>query len=332
MRLGRSFCFSVLVICACTVLGFVTMPNALRMGFSVLFVLLSVVVPWGYRLAPIMAKKRHSRRSFCLESIRVSHFVERVRWCLDLSGASYTEEANVAVLGIFLLGRPVPQLRIISPDTGVNTATGSASCTRMLHGTLQRDGADPESLRWLELTPEIAQLEGRLDKFGVDIQRMIYGQMLPLSKDDPSSLLHAWGVNDDTLPLWQRIMLRLMFPVLVKFMGQAFPASAAPQAERRAETVLFELEKMLEDDRRYIMGDTFTYADIVLASVMAPWALSGNSRPLFAGGRDCGTFSKAALPPRTLKWQRQMQTAFPRVFELILRLYSSHRLRRRSQS
>lgn len=112
---------------------------------------------------------------------------------------------------------------------------------------------------------------------------------------------------------------------------QAFPASAGPQAERRAEAVLFELEKMLEDDRRYIMGDKFTYADIVLASVMSPWALSGKSRPLFAGGKDCRTFSEARLPPQVLEWQRRTQTAFPRVFELILRVYSCHRLRRRSQ-
>lgn len=111
---------------------------------------------------------------------------------------------------------------------------------------------------------------------------------------------------------------------------QAFPASAGPQAERRAEAALFELERMLEDNRRYIMGDTFTYADIVLASVMAPWALTGKSRALFAGGRDCGTFSEAGLPPRLLDWQRRTQTAFPRVFDLILRVYSGHRLRRRS--
>lgn len=108
---------------------------------------------------------------------------------------------------------------------------------------------------------------------------------------------------------------------------QAFPASDGPQAERRAEAALFELEKMLEDGRRYIMGDTFTYADIVLASVMSPWALSGKSRALFAGGNDQGTFSEAALPPRWLEWQRRTQTAFPRVFELILRLYSCHRKR-----
>lgn len=108
---------------------------------------------------------------------------------------------------------------------------------------------------------------------------------------------------------------------------QRFPPSAGAQAERRAEAALFELEKMLEDGRRYIMGDTFTYADIVLASVMSPWALSGKSRSLFAAGKDCGTFSQAEMPPRWLEWQRRTQTAFPRLFELILRLYSSHRKR-----
>lgn len=74
------------------------------------------------------------------------------------------QEANVGILGLFLLGRPVPQLCVNSPDAGQNTVTGSANCTRMLYGALQRDGADGESVRWLEVTPQIAQLEARLDK------------------------------------------------------------------------------------------------------------------------------------------------------------------------
>jgi len=91
MRIGSGFVFSILVTLAFLVLGFVSMPTALRKALAILFVLLSVILPWGCRLAPIISKKKPSRHVFHLESIRASHFVERVRWCLDLSGASYTE-------------------------------------------------------------------------------------------------------------------------------------------------------------------------------------------------------------------------------------------------
>jgi len=60
-------------------------------------------------------------------------------------------------------------------------------------------------------------------RFGVDIQRMVYAHMLPAGKDDPVMLLHLWGCNDETLPLWQRIALRLLLPVLVKFVSQVRP-------------------------------------------------------------------------------------------------------------
>lgn len=77
------------------------------------------------------------------------------------------QEANVAILGLFVMGRPVPQLGLTAQDTGQTIVTGSANCSRLLYGALQRDGADAESLRWLEVDPKIAQLEARLDKYGL---------------------------------------------------------------------------------------------------------------------------------------------------------------------
>ena len=40
-----------------------------------------------------------------LESISISHYVEKVRWCLDFLDLPYTEEENVGILGILTLGR-----------------------------------------------------------------------------------------------------------------------------------------------------------------------------------------------------------------------------------
>ena len=39
-----------------------------------------------------------------LETISASHFVEKVRWCLDRLGVSYTERQNAGTLGAFFMG------------------------------------------------------------------------------------------------------------------------------------------------------------------------------------------------------------------------------------
>lgn len=33
-------------------------------------------------------------------------------------------------------------------------------------------------------------------------------------------ILHIWGCYDESLPLWQRIALRLLLPVMIKFVSQ----------------------------------------------------------------------------------------------------------------
>lgn len=47
-----------------------------------------------------------------LETIAASHFVEKVRWCMDRLGLDYTERQTVGALGAFFLGRTVPRLKI----------------------------------------------------------------------------------------------------------------------------------------------------------------------------------------------------------------------------
>ena len=47
-----------------------------------------------------------------LDSISVSHFVEKVRWNLDRAGIDYVENASGGTLGAFFAGRTVPRLRI----------------------------------------------------------------------------------------------------------------------------------------------------------------------------------------------------------------------------
>ena len=56
--------------------------------------------------------RRHSEENrMILESLPVSHYVDKVRWCLDKLGQPYEEESDVGILGVMILGRMVPALR-----------------------------------------------------------------------------------------------------------------------------------------------------------------------------------------------------------------------------
>ena len=59
-------------------------------------------------------KRMSSRRDsdLVLVSIPPSHFVEKVRWAMDRLKVNYREEADHGLLGVTLLGRPVPALHI----------------------------------------------------------------------------------------------------------------------------------------------------------------------------------------------------------------------------
>ena len=75
-------------------------------------VLLALVWRWAISLSAIVAPAKVPELE--LETISASHFVEKVRWCMDRLGVEYSERAVGATLGAFFLGRTVPVLRFRS--------------------------------------------------------------------------------------------------------------------------------------------------------------------------------------------------------------------------
>ena len=65
-----------------------------------------------------------------LESIHLSHYVEKVRWCLDYAGIDYKEEQDCGIMGLLFLGRRVPTLKVPSKDISISN---SSDILRYLH-------------------------------------------------------------------------------------------------------------------------------------------------------------------------------------------------------
>jgi hypothetical protein len=202
-----------------------------------------------------------------LETIATSHFVEKVRWCMDRLGIEYTERQWVGVLGVFLMGRSVPELKI---RTGlVRSSIGnSPEILRYLWGVYTAELGD--RAEFLAPTQERLSLERKLDRYGVDLQVWAYYHIL----DDRELTQHVWGCNSPSIPAWQRYLVIAIYPVLKFFLRKAFRITQAgyTKAVQHIENLLAEIESSLADGRVSILGDeSINYVDITFASMSALW-------------------------------------------------------------
>jgi glutathione S-transferase len=242
---------------------------------AVLVVLLMLLWHWAITISGFVAPEKHP--PLILDSISASHFVEKVRWNMDRAGIEYAERPAGGTLGAYFLGRTVPRLRI---RTGaVSSRIGnSAEILRYLWGA--HVGILGEAVAHLEPTPERLALEKRFDRYGVNLQVWIYHHLL----EDRDLTLHAWGINNPAVPLWQRLLLRPLYPVLATLIRRSFRIT--PQTYEKTcshiEALLTEMDATLSDGRASILGgDRLNYTDFQFAAMCGLWLQPRN----YGGGR-----------------------------------------------
>ena len=154
---------------------------------------------------------------------------------MDRLGVDYVERPAGGALGAFFLGRTVPQLKV---RTGaVQSVIGnSAEILRYLWGRYEVD--DPARAAFLRPTKERIDLESRLDQYGVSLQVWVYYHVL----HDRELTLRAWGAEDPATPIWQRYLLRVLFPVLRVLIRRSFRITEAnyQKSVSRIEALLGE--------------------------------------------------------------------------------------------
>jgi glutathione S-transferase len=244
-------------------------------GGAVALMVLALLWRWAISLSAITAPVPVPELE--LETISASHFVEKVRWCMDRLGVDYREKTVGGTLGVFFLGRTVPVLKFRSGL--VRSSIGnSPEILRYLWG---RYAAElPERAEFLRPTPERLEFESRVDRCGVDLQVWVYFHIL----DDRDLTLRVWGANSPAIPAWQRLALKLLWPLLRVLIRRAFRIS--PRHHERAlqhlDALLCEVDAKLADGRRSILGgDQVNYSDLTFAAIMGLWLMP----PEFGGGR-----------------------------------------------
>jgi hypothetical protein len=255
-----------------------------------------------------------------LETIGVSHFVEKVRWCMDRLGVDYVETQAAGIIGLVSTGRTVPRLLV---RTGrVRSAIGnSTEILRYLYGAYAPTLG--EKAAFLEATEEHLELEKRIDRYGFDLQVWIYYHVLT----DRSLSLDVWGRNSPTLPNWQRHLIVVAFPMLRSFLRRAFQLSESSHrgAVERIEAFLDDTESRLSDGRRSLLGrDAVDYVDISLASISALWL---QPEEFGAGKADSIRVALDRFPPEVIAQVGRWTEQYPVTVAFVRALYRSERLR-----
>jgi hypothetical protein len=259
----RLFIYSVFLLLLPLIVAWFDLSLAGAIGL----VILALACRWFITLSGILAPEKTPELE--LETISASHFVEKVRWCMDRLGVEYKERQWVGVLGVFTIGRSVPQLKI---RTGlVRSSIGnSPEILRYLWGAYAAGCGD--RAKFLEPTHERLEWEQKLDHYGRDLQVWVYYHVL----DDRELTLHAWGCNSPTIPAWQRYLVRFLFPVWAFLIRKAFNITDGHYAKsvQHIEGLLAETESMLADGRVSILGDeSINYVDITFASFSGLWLM-----------------------------------------------------------
>ena len=283
---------------------------------AVVLVVFALAWRWMITLSGIIAPEKTPDLE--LETIAASHFVEKVRWCMDRLGVDYTERQWVGVLGVFTMGRSVPELRI---RTGlVRSKIGnSPEILRYLWGAYAAGLGD--RARFLEPTQERLAVEQRLDRYGRDLQVWVYYHIL----DDRELTQHAWGCSSPSIPAWQRYLVIAVYPVLRALLRKAFSITDAHYAKavQRVEAILAETDALLADGRVSILGDAaINYVDITFASMSGLWL----QPPEFGREKaDAVRIDRQRAPAAMQADIERWIEAYPRATGFISALYQSER-------
>jgi len=234
---------------------------------SLLGILLSLLLILLARTGCVFHKlgKRKIDKRIILETISISHYVEKVRWAMDYMNIPYEEEENSGILGIMALGRSVPQLKIPQADL---TITNSADILRYLYGC---HAGNPAREEFLRRTDEAAAWEQKFDLLGEHYRRFCYFTIFSAGNVAEYNQC-VWGQYQPGVPAWQKWLLSILSPLFQLFVSTRLRVTEEEKNISLAEArkICNEVDELLYDGREFLLcTQRPTYLDFHLASMIA---------------------------------------------------------------
>jgi glutathione S-transferase len=202
--------------------------------------------------------------SYKLITIGPSHYCEKARWALDFVGTQYSEEKHPPMIhwGWSLPsggGRTVPILVVGDRVIG--------DSTEILHFLDEQHGNERRLFpTGSELRQEVDELEDLFDsRLGPHTRRIAYFHLLPHRSLTLPAVSPGVGAG-------QRMVFSLGFPVFRWLMrrGMNINPISAERSVDFVRQVFAAVEKRLADGREFLVGETFSAADLSFAALAAP--------------------------------------------------------------
>lgn len=199
-----------------------------------------------------------------LITMPMSHYCEKARWALDICGVAYNEEAHPPGCHVMATkpfgGRSVPVL-VGSAEMVLTDSTPILEyCSNNATNGVSLFACEPE-------LQEIRDLEELFDsKLGPAVRTLVYFHLLPHSGVTLSLMT-------SNVPTWESWATTLSFPILRGMMQSGsmdINKDGAARAENAIDEVLVHVEKLLEDGRAFLIGNSFSAADLTFASLLSP--------------------------------------------------------------
>ncbi len=286
-------------------------------------IIIMLIWRWGISLSGLI--KPAPIPKLQLDTISASHFVEKVRWSMDLLELEYTERSTAGTMGLFFTGRTVPQLKIHTGFTQ-SVISNSSDILRYLWG--QYGAQLPDKAAFLTPTPERLALEKKIDEYGRNLQIWGYTRLA----GHKQLTLQLWGKNCPLLPAWQRHTVSFLYPVLQFLIGQAFQLNDKNLniAVKNIDDFLLTIEdKLTADSQSILSGDQFDYVDIAFASISGLWLLPEG----YGGGMADGVkIEHSALPKIMQDEVTHWKERYPKSVALIERCYKNRNIKKNTSN
>lgn len=194
-----------------------------------------------------------------LITIPFSHFCEKARWALERAGYTFREEAHAPGFHKFPVKRTGAKGSTPVLVTKEGRVLDDSSLILELIGDragLWNVPSKTEALDWM----------ARFDRhLGPDVRRVAYDDLLGRRAD-------ALRVFRCGAPSWEGTAVGVVFPILRPLMRSSMRIRAEDVARSRArlESLYDEVSALLVDGRRWLLGDTFSAADLTFAALSAP--------------------------------------------------------------
>lgn len=191
-----------------------------------------------------------------LITIPISHYCEKARWALERAGLPYREEAHLQGIHwahVWRAGRGRTAPVLVTPEVVLTESSD------ILHWVDERSD--------LRLYPdaEVAALEAHFDaELGPHGRRWMYHRIF--TRPD---LVRAYGAPG--VPRWERAALPAFLPLVKLIINRYLDVDddTAAESRERVRAVFDEVGERLADGRHYLVGDSFTAADLTFAALAA---------------------------------------------------------------